>query len=397
MKLPFALLALLLFPFPPTSAQVGDQMVSLQKMTLPSTGPFTGISNIFFKKMDDGRFRYPEDWKEVEVAPVMENPALVPIYAIRYRTADGGLTYAVDADGDLDFRNDSALQFRQAGDLKIADVALSIRPSGASRAASSMVDYQVLLANDGYTYTRISEYRQGQLRIGGKTYSIRLRPRGRNNPMFGLSGTTLCFIDLNRDGAFSERWHISEGGELVPREEVEIAAPFIVGGEKLRIVALDPAGTALKIEPSSEEVSLFPGFKAPEFALKGMDGRSYRLADLRGKIVLLEFWSVSCPFCKGILPEVNALIRKEAGEDFVALAVAREEDADEIKRHVRDEPRNAIVVHDKATWQTYDGPSITPTYYLIDTRGVIRLSGYGASSEQLKAIEKVVEQIRLRK
>jgi hypothetical protein len=66
-----------------------------------------------------------------------------------------------------------------------------------------------------------------------------------------------------------------------------------------------------------------------------------------------------------------------------------------IKKHLREEPRNAtVVVKDKATWQTYNSQGITPTYYLIDTRGVIRLSGYGASSELLKVIEKFIEQIR---
>jgi hypothetical protein len=62
---------------------------------------------------------------------------------------------------------------------------------------------------------------------------------------------------------------------------------------------------------------------------------------------------------------------------------------------LREQPRNAtVVVNDKVTWQTYNGQGITPTYYLIDTRGVIRLSGYGASPEQLKVIERVVEQMR---
>src|SRR5207245_1672275 len=106
------------------------------------------------------------------------------------------------------------------------------------------------------------------------------------------------------------------------------------GGERLRIVELDPSGTSLKIQPSPEDVSISPGFKAPQFTLKGIDNNQYSLANLKGKIVLLEFWSVSCPFCKRILPEVNSLIKKDAGEDFVALAVAREDDAEEIKKHL---------------------------------------------------------------
>jgi thiol-disulfide isomerase/thioredoxin len=394
MKYQFALLAFLMFPLPQTSTQRADQAIPLERMVLTSTGPFVGISNLFFDKLQSNQVRRPADWNEVEISPLLQNPAFAPISVIRYK-AGTGLTYVVDTNADLDFGQESALQFVQAGDMKIADIEVTVRPVGSDGGASRKVSYQILLSNDGYTYGRISEYRQGEIRIGDKTYGISLRPRGRNSPSFSLSGNTTCLIDLNRDGDFSERWRISDKGEITPREEIELPFPFVVGGEKVRIVSLDPAGTALRIETSSDEISISPGFKAPGFTLKGVDSSQYSLSSLKGKIVFLEFWSVSCPFCKRILPEVNSLIKKNAGSDFVALAVSREEDSEEITKDLRENPRNAVVVvNDKATWQTYDSQGITPTYYLIDTRGVIRLSGYGASSDQLKVIERLVELIR---
>jgi peroxiredoxin len=315
---------------------------------------------------------------------------------VRHTITAGSATYVVDTNGDLDFHNEPVLQFRQVGDMLIADFEITTRPVGSNEAAPRKVSYQMMRSSDGYIYARISEYRQGQIRIGDKAYGIILRPRSRHAPSFGLSASTICLIDLNRDGVFSERWQISDRGDISAREEIELASPFMAGGEKLRIVELDQAGSRLKLQPSSEDISVAPGFRAPEFTLKGIDNNSYSLTNLKGKIVLLEFWSVSCPFCKRILPEVNALTRNIAGADFVALAVAREEGADEIKRNLQEEPRYAsVVVNDKATWQTYNSEGITPAYYLIDSRGVIRLSAYGASSEQLKVIEKLVKQIRL--
>jgi len=395
MKFQFALLPLLLFPVLQTSSQTAGQTVLLQKIPLPSTGQLAGISNIFFGKVETNQVQYPQDWKQIEISPLLQNSAFVPIYVMRHKAITGDLTYVVDTNGDLDFRDEPVLQFREFDALRIADLEITIRPVGPNGAAPWKMGYQVILSSDGYIYARISEYRKGQIRIGDKSYGIILRPRSRNKPLFTMSGDTVCLIDLNRDGEFSERWHLSDSGDISPREEIELSSPVIVGGQRLRIVEMNPAGTDLKIQPSSEEVSISPGFKAPGFTLKGTDNHLYRLANLKGKIVLLEFWSVSCQFCKRILPEVNALLKKEAGEDFVALAVAREDDAEEIKKHLREEPRNAtVVVNDKAAWQTYNSQGITPTYYLIDTRGVIRLSGYGASVEQLRAIEKLVEQIR---
>jgi thiol-disulfide isomerase/thioredoxin len=394
MRFQFALLVLLLFPVSHLSNPVAGQTVSLQKMLLPSTGKLTGISNIFFSKLDNKQVQYPTGWQQVEISPLLENPAYVPIYVIRYKAATGDMKYVVDTNGDLDFRNDPILQFRQFDAMRIADFELTIRPAGSKEAAPWKMGYQIL-SDDKYTYARISEYRQGQIRIGDQSFGIILRPRTRNRPGFSLSADTICMIDLNRDGDFSERWHITDGGEISPREEIELSSPFILAGKRLKIVELDTAGTGLKIQPSSEDVSISPGFKAPEFTFKGIDNNSYSLASLKGKIVLLEFWSVSCPFCRAILPEVNSLIKKQSGKDFVALDVAREDDAGEITKHLQGEPRNAtVVVNDKTAWQRYNSESITPTYYLIDKEGIIRLSGYGASPEQLKVIDRLVEQIR---
>lgn len=89
------------------------------------------------------------------------------------------------------------------------------------------------------------------------------------------------------------------------------------------------------------------------------------------------------------------MLKKIGGKDFIALDVAREESADEINSNLRDYPRVATVtLRDQTAWQTYDRQTITPTYYLIDPRGIIRFSGNGASSEQLQVIERLVEQIR---
>ena len=213
---------------------------------------------------------------------------------IRFQEGDG-LTYVVDRNGDLDFRDEPRLQFRQVEGLKFGDVEVTVRSAVANQTEPRKVSYQIVTSSDGYVYGRISEYRQGQIRIAGKTYSVNLNARGRNYPSFDLSGNPVCLIDLNQDGDFSPRWRFSQTGDVLPREEVELSSPFILGGEKVRIVDLDPAGTMLSIQPSSEAVSIAVGFKAPAFSLKGLDNNLYTLEKLKGKIVLLEFWSVSCP------------------------------------------------------------------------------------------------------
>jgi peroxiredoxin len=370
-----------------------NQEVKLEKKILPSNGKLEGISNIFFRPLTDSRFQCPRDWKDIEIASILDNKAFVPINALRFKETSGQIRYVVDTDGDMDCRNEIGLQFQQIENLQIADTVISVQPVNRKEDAQK-VCYQVIASGDGYTYARISEYRRGEIRSGSSSYGIFLRPRSRNKPLYALSDI-VCLIDIDRDGSFSSAWRLSTSGKVSQTEEIDGTAPFILDTRKMRIVQLDAGGTHLTIARTNEETSISPGFKAPDFALADFNGKVHNLRQLRGKVVFLEFWSVSCPFCKKILPQVNSLIKSKEGTDFVALAIAREGSREEIETHLKENPRNACVVpNEKSAWQSYNSQGITPTFYLIDRKGVVRFSGYGASTEQIRIIERLIDESR---
>jgi len=73
------------------------------------------------------------------------------------------------------------------------------------------------------------------------------------------------------------------------------------------------------------------GAAAPDFELTSSDGQGIRLADLRGKVVLLNFWATWCPPCKAEMPDLNALQRKYGAErDFVVLGINDMENASDV-------------------------------------------------------------------
>lgn len=70
---------------------------------------------------------------------------------------------------------------------------------------------------------------------------------------------------------------------------------------------------------------------APDFELTASDGKGVRLGDLRGKVVLLNFWATWCPPCKAEMPDLNALQRKYGAErDFVVLGINDMENAADV-------------------------------------------------------------------
>ena len=88
--------------------------------------------------------------------------------------------------------------------------------------------------------------------------------------------------------------------------------------------------------PGAEEVDDFGmggasgpnlrGVQAPDFRLTDLEGRSHRLENYRGKVVLLDFWASWCAPCRRELPAIEKLHRRYGGRGLVVLAVNSEEE-----------------------------------------------------------------------
>jgi peroxiredoxin len=87
-------------------------------------------------------------------------------------------------------------------------------------------------------------------------------------------------------------------------------------------------GSASSSRPSYEPVKLIAlGDLAPDFQLEDTTGNKVSLSDLRGKVVLVNFWAIWCPPCRAEMPSMDKLNQAMAGEDFVMLAINVEENA----------------------------------------------------------------------
>lgn len=62
-------------------------------------------------------------------------------------------------------------------------------------------------------------------------------------------------------------------------------------------------------------------FKAPDFKLKGEDGKFYQLSDFKGKVVIINFWATWCPPCRYEMPAMERAWKKLKGKGVVLLAI----------------------------------------------------------------------------
>ena len=99
----------------------------------------------------------------------------------------------------------------------------------------------------------------------------------------------------------------------------------------LAVILLLPScgGRAAKGGTTEEEAATLvrAGDEAPDFTVEMIDGSKVALSELRGKVVLLNFWATWCPPCREELSHVQQqVIDRFAGEEFVFLPISRGEE-----------------------------------------------------------------------
>lgn len=126
------------------------------------------------------------------------------------------------------------------------------------------------------------------------------------------------------------------------------------------------------------KIASYRGRSATDFELKLLDGKQQKLSDLKGKVVLLNFWFAACKPCEVEVPSLNQLLADYGDKGVVVLAAGLDNEektkafAEKKGVNFKIAP-NAKNVADQYEVQTY------PTTFLIDTEGVIREVFMGAS------------------
>ncbi|MFO0808310.1 MAG: TlpA disulfide reductase family protein [Gemmataceae bacterium] len=115
--------------------------------------------------------------------------------------------------------------------------------------------------------------------------------------------------------------------------------------------------------------------EAPDFTATTLNGDTVKLADLRGKVVVLDFWATWCGPCVAQIPHVKTMVRKFEGKPFVFLGVSVDDEQDVLRSFVKNQRLSWPIVFDGGQ----SGPIATeykvrayPTVYVIDAQGKIR-------------------------
>ena len=125
-----------------------------------------------------------------------------------------------------------------------------------------------------------------------------------------------------------------------------------------------------------------------EFTVTDLDGRSIASADLRGKVVLVNFWATWCPPCRAEIPDLIKLQDKYR-DQLVVIGISEDEiPTDEVKAFAVSQKMNyPVAMTNPELAKIFRGVSALPTTFVIDREGKLQQRHVGMLNKETTELE----------
>ncbi|MBA4119880.1 MAG: hypothetical protein C0513_04160 [Isosphaera sp.] len=158
-----------------------------------------------------------------------------------------------------------------------------------------------------------------------------------------------------------------------------VKTSLAIGGACLLMV-LGAGGMSIANSARGRVFAAAPGVQAgqaaPDWTLTDTDGKSVKLSELRGKVVVMDFWATWCVPCKVAMPELERIHNEMGDKGVVVLGMNAWERGDpaKFKKQAGAHYRSTVKADEVA--ERY-GVAAIPTFFVIDPEGkvVMRMDG----------------------
>ena len=158
------------------------------------------------------------------------------------------------------------------------------------------------------------------------------------------------------------------------------------------LIALMTAAALSGVPQNSRTASTTgPGRVAPSISFKDLDGAAVRLSDVKGRVVLLDFWASWCAPCEASFPALDAMAVSLQDRQFAVFAVSVDEKRKSLDAFLDAHPHRMRVVRDErmAAADAFKVIGI-PTAFVIDREGRIRFSHPGYALDTVDVLRREI-------
>ena len=135
---------------------------------------------------------------------------------------------------------------------------------------------------------------------------------------------------------------------------------------------------------------------APDFILDDMDESPFNFSQLKGKVILLNFWATWCPPCVREMPSMERLYQTFKKDNFTVLGINQMEDGDTVfafTGQLTIDPTFTVLFDKTSKVSRQYKVNGLPTTYLLDKKGLIRYRAIGGREFDHPEIEKIIKQL----
>ena len=113
--------------------------------------------------------------------------------------------------------------------------------------------------------------------------------------------------------------------------------------------------------------------EAPNFTLPDLNGKPFTFSNLKGKVVILDFWATWCPPCRAEIPHFKSLYSQYKGDGLEVIGIALDQGgANVVRPFAEDFQINyPILIGNQRVTEDYGGIRGIPTTFIIDRQGRI--------------------------
>lgn len=112
---------------------------------------------------------------------------------------------------------------------------------------------------------------------------------------------------------------------------------------------------------------------APAVQVAMLNGQMLNLTDLRGQVVVVNFWATWCPYCRKEMPDLERFYQAYRSKGVTVLALSLDDDPEKAAKYIKDAGYQFPVgMSDPVITQRFGGVSVVPSSFIIDRQGNIR-------------------------